>query len=71
MAEERDGLRRHFILDGVTETEPYRYVGSGGGDRPEIPARDRARHGAALQRQIDELRDVAEYARETHPRSMM
>ena len=28
MAEEPDGLRRHFILDGVTETEPYRYLGS-------------------------------------------
>ena len=64
MAEERDGLRRHFILDGVTDTEPYRYVGSGGGDPSEIPARNRARHGVALQRQIGELRSVAEYARE-------
>ena len=64
MAEERDGLRRHFILDGVTETEPYRYVGSGGGDPSEIPAQDRARHGAALQRQIDGLRGVADHARE-------
>ena len=63
MAEETDGLRRHFILDGVTETEPYRYPGSGGGDRSEIPAQNRAQHGAALQRQIDELRDVAEFAR--------
>ena len=64
MAEEPDGLRRHFILDGVTETEPYRYPGSGGGDRSEIPARNRVQHGAALQRQIDELRGVAEFARE-------
>ena len=64
MAEETDGLRRHFILDGVTETEPYRYPGSGGGDRSEIPARNRVQHGAALQRQIDELRGVAEFARE-------
>ena len=64
MAEEPDGLRRHFILDGVTETEPYRYPGAGGGDRPEIPARDRAQHGAALQRQIGELRGVAEDARD-------
>ena len=63
MAEEADGQRRHFILDGVTETEPYRYPGSGGGDRSEIPAQNRAQHGAALQRQIDELRDVAEFAR--------
>ena len=64
MAEEADGLRRHFILDGVTETEPYRYPGSGGGDPSEIPARNRARHGAELQRQIGVLRGVAENARE-------
>ena len=48
MAEEPEGRRRHFILDGVTETEPYRYPGSGGGDRSEVPARNRAQHGAAL-----------------------
>ena len=53
---------RHFILEGVTETEPYR--SSAGGGRPSIPARDRARHGAALQRQIDELRFEAASARE-------
>ena len=64
MAEETDGLRRHFILDGVTETEPYRYPGSGGGDRSEIPPQNRATHGAALQRQIEDLRGVAEFARQ-------
>ena len=64
MAEETDGLRRHFILDGVTETEPYRYPGSGGDGPSKPPAQNRAQHGAALQRQIDELRDVAEVARE-------
>lgn len=71
MAEERDGLRWHFILEGVTETEPYRYPGTGGGDPAEIPARNRARHGTALQRQIDELRDVAEYAREAQQAAAM
>ena len=64
MAEEPEGRRRHFILDGVTETEPYRYPGSGGGDHSEVPARNRAQHGASLQRQIGELRGVAEFARE-------
>ena len=64
MADEPDGLRRHFILEGVTETEPYRYPATGGDDRSEIPARNRAQHGAALQRQIDKLRGVAEDARE-------
>ena len=36
MAEEPDGLRRHFILDGVTETEPYRNPGSGGDGAPNL-----------------------------------
>lgn len=53
---------RHFILEGVTETEPYR--SRGGGGRPPVPARDRARHGEALRRQIDELRSEAEAARD-------
>ena len=64
MAEETDGLRRHFILDGVTETEPYRYPGAGGGAPSEVPARNRDQHGGALQRQIGELRGVAEVARD-------
>ena len=64
MAEEPDAPRRHFILDGVTETEPYRYPGSGGDGPSRPPARDRAQHGAALQHQIDELRGVAASTRQ-------
>lgn len=64
MAEERDGLRRHFILDGVTETEPYPYPGAGGGAPSEVPARNRDQNGGALQRQIGKLRGVAEVARD-------
>ena len=55
--------RRHFILEGVTETEAFRSRGRGG--RQPIPRRHRAQHGGALQRQIDELRTVAATARET------
>ena len=63
MAEEPDGLRQHFILDGVTETEPYRYPVVGGG-RPAIPERDRAEHSSLLRRQLDVVRAEAEFARE-------
>ena len=63
MAEETDGLRRHFILDGVTETEPYRPV-AGGGVRPAISERDRAEHSSLLRRQLDVVRVGAELARE-------
>ena len=64
MAEEADRQRRHFILEGVTETEPYRYPGSGGGGASEIPARNRPEHGGELRRQIGELRTVADLARD-------
>ena len=57
-----DERRRHFILDGVTETEAYR--SRGGGGRSPIPRRDRAQHGEALQRQIEELRSEAAAAGE-------
>ena len=64
MAERPDRQRRHFILEGVTETESYRYPGAGGGSSSEIPARNRPEHGSELQRQIGELRTVAESARD-------
>ena len=61
MANGNEGRRRHFILQGVTETEPYR--SRGGGRRPEPPGRDRAEHGGALRRQMEELRGAADAAR--------
>ena len=64
MAGEADRQRRHFILEGVTEIEPYRYPGSGGGGASEIPARNRPEHGGELRRQIGELRTVADLARD-------
>ena len=62
MANGNDGQNRHFILEGVTETEAYRYPGGGGGDRPSIPKRDRPSHAAALRGQLDEVRATAETA---------
>ena len=64
MAEEADRQRRHFILDGVTQTEPYQYPGVGGDGRARPPARNRAEHGGSLQREVAELRGVAERARD-------
>ena len=63
MTEATEGQHRHFLLEGVTETEAYRYPG--GGDRGSaIPERDRVRHGGALRGQIEGLRGEAESARE-------
>ena len=56
---------RHFILEGVTETEPYR--SRGGGGRPQIPARNRDQHGRSLGQQTETLQLEAEadrYARQ-------
>ena len=62
MANGTEERNRHFVLEGVTEVEPYRSPQEGGGG-PNIPARDRQRHGASLMRQLGELRSEAETAR--------
>ena len=62
MESETQGRNRHFVLEGVTETEPYRSP-QGGGRHREIPERDRAQHGNALLAQISELRPRADQAR--------
>ncbi len=53
---------RHFIIEGFTETEPYRSRQQGA-RRPVVPERDRGSHGGALQRQVDALRQQAAAAR--------
>ena len=63
MANGADERNRHFILDGVTETEAYRSPQEGGG-RPKVPERDRERHGGTLLRQLDGLHPQAEAAKE-------
>ena len=62
MANGSEGKNQHFILEGVTETEAYRYPGGGGGDGSNIPERDRAKHAAALRGQLDAVRANAETA---------
>ena len=63
MAEARADRHRHFILEGVTETEAYRRPG-GGGQRIAVPEQDRTAHGRALLGQMEECQDAAEAARE-------
>ena len=69
MANGNEGKHRHFILEGVTETEPYR--SRGGGRSPEPPGRDRAQHGGALRRQMEEIRTAADAAREARQEAGM
>ena len=60
---------RHFILSGTAETQAYR--SRGGGDRPEIPARNRAQHARKLQGQMNEVRTAAESARQAQQEAGM
>ena len=62
MANGKEERRRHFFLDGITATIPYR--SRSGGARPRVPERDRIQHGEYLQNQIDALQPDAESARE-------
>jgi hypothetical protein len=56
----RDSERRypHLILEGFASTEAFRSPG-GGGSRT-VPARNRARHGHDLQRQLQALYEVVD-----------
>ncbi len=63
MANGTEGKNRHFILEGVTETEAYRSP-LRGGRRSSVPEQDRSRHGGGLLRRIDELRAEANAARD-------
>ena len=60
---------RHFILSGTAETQAYR--SRGGGDRPEIPERNRAQHARKLQGQMNEVRTAAESARQAQQEAGM
>lgn len=53
----------HFVLEGITETEPFRSPQQGGG-RPEIPPQNRRIHGNRLMRQIKALQRSMDEARE-------
>ncbi len=51
---------RHFLLTGVTETEPFRSRGMG--QRPEVPVRDRQQHGGRLRAQLALVQESSDSA---------
>ncbi len=60
MADETEGRHRHFILEGVTQSEPYRAPRQSG-ESLNVPKQNRSHHGRALLRQIDELQEKADF----------
>ena len=69
MADETEGRHRHFILEGVTQSEPYRSPRHRSPreirESLDVLPPDRLQHGWALLRQIDELRKKADSAGKT------
>ena len=53
MATEHEIRNRHFLLKGVTETEPFRTRGMG--QRGEVPVRNRQQHSSVLREQLAEV----------------
>lgn len=60
MTTNREDRSPHFVLEGVTLTEPFRSTGMA--PRPEIPLRGRQEHGGRLLGQLDDVKTVAETA---------
>ncbi len=60
MTTNREDRNRHFVLEGVTETEPFRSRGMG--TRPEIPVRGRQEHSARLRGHLGDVAAAAETA---------
>ena len=63
-------IHRHFILEGVTETEPFSSPQQGG-SRPVVPERNRDEHGLMLLRQVEGLRVSMETAVEAQSNAGM
>ena len=62
MADGIEENKRHFVLEGVTETTAYSSP-RGGGSQAQIPTRDRVLHGNELLDQIGEIQEAAEAVR--------
>ncbi len=61
---DQNGIKnRHFVLEGVTESERYRSRQQRRRQSP-VPERDRSSHGSALLGQVEELKPELAAARE-------
>lgn len=62
MAEGDNQQKRHFVLEGTGDSVPFQP--NGGGDKPEVPRRNRGQHGAYLRGQINALKPTFDQAKE-------
>lgn len=64
MPDKRKHQRSHLILKQTSELRPYKAHSSKGGSKPEVPDLPRQKHGKALRKQLQELKPIADLARE-------
>ena len=67
---ETNNRKKHFILENVTTTIPYKYPGPFPPSGPS-PSRDRISHGIMLRGQIDEIKVEAEAAKNAQKKAGM
>ena len=65
MTSQAQDKRSHFVLSNTSEAKPFTAHTPGGGDTPHVPQLPRAQHGAALQAQLQTLKQIAEQAAAT------
>ena len=63
MPDKREHQRSHLILQQTSELKPYKAHTPKGGSKPEVPDIPRQKHGKALQKQLQELKHVADLAK--------
>ena len=61
MPDQAQDKRPHLVLTNTSTAQPFT-APSGGGSSEEVPKRNRAEHGAALQAQLLALRSISEQA---------
>jgi hypothetical protein len=62
MTDQAHDKRPHLVLTNTSKAQSFTAPSAGGGGAPEIPAPDRAQHGAALQAQLLALKPIATQA---------
>jgi hypothetical protein len=62
MPEQTQDKRPHLVLNNTSTARPFTAPSAGGSGSPEVPKRNRAQHGAALQAQLQALKPLAQTA---------
>lgn len=60
MPEQPQDKRPHLVLTNTSKAQSFKAPSAGGGGAPEVPAVDRAQHGASLSAQLQALKPVAQ-----------